>query len=472
MKNIPYSNARTVAKLRLLSKHSIHPQDWDDEKQDIPRHTVYNNLTAIPLESAKLTMETRRQSDELFTRLLPLIGPRKLPEKRAFFQQLFHAGKRATHSNGCVRYSRDNSGVKRIHLGVINAAVTAGLFLDHKSPPGSEKMSRLLPLSPIEQYFSCDPWDFDPNRQKQLVYLTMRETDNEKTASEIPFDPSIGIAAETQEKLELINEVNSKFTITYSPLDEWTDSFTGERQLRPIHYAIFKQGWDLYGRLHTGKYGHQSLRKVERSTIRFNGEFSLEPDYGGMHPRALYHLEGIPFEEDPYALWGDWRNKGKLAGPLRLVAKQLINAAINAKDSDATVNACNRAMHTRTKTGERKTGLALMRAQRLYRAVQATGINFKELYPVAEKHHRQIKHYFGTDYGVKLMRFDSMIALDILHHFAKRGCPCLSVHDSFIVPKSQVNELRRVMFKFYEAQFGFPPVVKMPEFSPLFLDNA
>ena len=58
------------------------------------------------------------------------------------------------------------------------------------------------------------------------------------------------------------------------------------------------------------------------------------------------------------------------------------------------------------------------------------------------------------------MRMDSSIAIDILYHFAKRGCPCLSVHDSFIVPTSEEQELKRVMHRFYYARTGFLPVVK------------
>lgn len=160
------------------------------------------------------------------------------------------------------------------------------------------------------------------------------------------------------------------------------------RQLRPVYYAIFTDRWEWHGRLYTGKYGHQSLRKVERRTLRFDGEQSVELDYAGMHPRLLYHLEGIPFDADPYALWG-----AETTRPMRLMAKQLINAAINAETGRAAIDACNQAMNTKTANGERKTGAALADAQQLYRASKETRLKFKNAHQSALRYARLAGKY-------------------------------------------------------------------------------
>jgi hypothetical protein len=428
---------------------------WDAQQQEIPKHVVYNHLPSVPVDAtANTTTETRRQGDGLFNRISDKLGPRKVQQKKSFFHVLFHTAKRALHVGGCVRYSRKFNQAKRIHVEVVNTAVSAGCFLEHRSPSGSPKMSRLLPRHPIEDFSAQDPWTFDPNTTKQFVYLRSRNSD-EEPINELEVDWSLPIAFQTQEGLELVNAVNSKWIITYTPWNYWDDDYERSRKIRPIHYAVFKQRWDWYGRLHTGKYGQQSLRKKERATIRFDGEPSVELDYSGTHPRLLYHLECLPFDRDPYALWGD-----KTTPPMRLMAKQLINAAINAKSRQSAIAACNQAMNTRKKNGQRKTGDALRKAQRLYNAMRESGLGFKGIYPLAEKRHRKIAKYFGTAFGMRLMRMDSILALDILYHFAKLGCPCLGVHDSFIVPVSQQTELKRIMLQFYDAHLGFLPVVK------------
>src|SRR5207253_182289 len=114
-------------------------------------------------------------------------------------------------------------------------------------------------------------------------------------------------------------------------------------------------------------------------------------DYSGMHPRLLYHLANVRFDSDPYALWGE-----KTTPPMRLLAKQLINTAINATTEAKAISACNQAMSTTTKEGEGKTGAALLEAQRLYAAFRERGLKFKQIYELAQRRHRRISQYFGT----------------------------------------------------------------------------
>jgi hypothetical protein len=190
------------------------------------------------------------------------------------------------------------------------------------------------------------------------------------------------------------------------------------------------------------------------------GEVGLEPsvelDYSGLHPRLCYHLAGIKLLGDPYALWGD-----KTTPPMRLMAKVMINAALNAKDATSAISDCNRAMstfHQDRKT--RKSGKALADAITLQTAARTTGLKFKDVHAVAMRKHSRIADQFCTDAGMRLMRIDSEIALGIMYHFAKQGIPCLGIHDSFVVPHSSATELRRVMRLMYRRRTGFNPVIK------------
>lgn len=419
------------------------------------RNQVYNYLAYVVINcNARLTMETRKQADNFFRdEILSRLKGYKQEEKKKYFRYLFHALKEACYWKGCVQIDRDNSKQQAaIRLQIIEVAKQTGLFTEYRSKPGSPKMSRLVPTSTMKEMCSSDPWSFDPDVFDKYVYLYKRDEED----VEIPFDPSSEVPTNFQSKLYDINGVNSQYTITYHPYNEWEDRLSTQMiQIRPIHYARFLDNFDNHGRLYTGKYGHQSLMKRERASIEFNGEPSVEFDYSGLHPRMLYHLEGIDYRSDPYALW-----KEKTTPPMRLMAKQFLTALINAENEQAAIGASNRTMSTFNKEGGKKNGKSLTDARRMLNAQQETELKFSEMLPTVKKYHPKILHRLHADLGIKLMRMDSEIALNVLHSFAQDCVPCLGIHDSFIVPRYAASELRRVMLKTYKDIVGFLPVVK------------
>ncbi len=94
-------------------------------------------------------------------------------------------------------------------------------------------------------------------------------------------------------------------------------------------------------------------------------------------------------------------------------------------------------------------------ARMLRREVRETGMNFADIFDLAQQVHAPIKDAFGSDMGMTLMNIDGAIALDVLFYFARRGVPCLGVHDSFIVPVSMEEELRKAMDICYRRDSAF-----------------
>ena len=417
------------------------------------RARIYRSR-AVTISKATLPRELRRDVAHLFEEMKSavLLGNRKIAEKKKFFGRLLFAGLRASYYGGCVRFPRNfhHPECSKLRLGVVGAAVDFGLFEECRSLPGSPRESRLVPRGVLTEHPTIDPWEFDPETTSQYVFLSDRENQEE-----LPFDPLQELPAEIQRRLERINDINGLYKITHRKWDEWAGDFTTHRRLRPVHYARFTDDFDHHGRIYTRRYGHQGLRKVERATIEFNGQPSVELDYRGMHPRMLYHPEGIAYTSDPYALWGDATTEQQ-----RLMAKKLVNALINAPSQNAAVAACNRAMSSRTNDGKMKQGKALQEARKLRDAYKAAGFKFRDMVPVVLNYHRRIDQYFGSDMGMKLMRIDSAIALDILDHFAELGVPCLACHDSFIVPKRARDELSEVMHSTYLTRVGFMPQIR------------
>ncbi len=426
---------------------------------DLPRALVYG-LTAVQIRG-KCSESLRTSADSMFERIRQTSSYRPHCEdrKRKLWHKLVDAGTRAVHAGGCVRYSRQNGKCNKLFRRLVECAVEAGYFREHRSPPGSPKQSRLLPTEEFRQYVPSDPWHATPPTKRQLVRVRSR-TDKQP----LSFDPAHPVAVETQRKLELVNAVNATYEITYQPADLCYRS-----RLRPLHDRLFHENWE-HGRIYlVTARDRASLTRKERESIQFNGEPAVEWDYSAMHPRLGYHLRGLEYHEDPYALWGDATTAAQ-----RKVAKLVVNTSLNAKSRNDAIGACFQAIRLKTKSGDLKEGNKRRKALDLRNALsEAIGLSpnstefFKqsraylsELYDLMIKRHEPIACYVGKDAGAEFMKVESSIALDVMHHLASKGIPVIGVHDSFVVPESSSDELRQAMHDCYQRRLGFAPVIK------------
>lgn len=455
---------------RWCENQSVSGLLKENRPDEIELVDLYDLWFTFINSKTKITTETRQQADAIFTKIIMQAASFKthlIKDKKKHWQKIFHAAKQAIHHDGTIAVVRNvnNPYFSGTQVQVIDCAIEQGLFWEHRSKKGSPKMTRIVPIGDIREYSKMDPWTFDPETIKKYVILSERNEDQ----TPIPFNldglPPGHIANMAQERLELINKVNSLYTITHR---KWlkTDRIILRKryQLRPVHYARFTERWDWHGRIYTGKYGHQNLRKIERQTIKFSDNKSVEKDYGSFHTRMLFHLRSLKCEKDPYLLWGK-----KTTPEHRKLAKKLINTAINAESKRSAVSACNNAMNTcddviDKKTGKRKrvrkTGKVLEDALDLYDAYKKVGMKFDEIYDLAVERLKPIAHHFGSDAGMWLMSIDSQIAIDIMYELAKQMIPCLCCHDSFIVPREHSQLLSELMNKWYFLRFNNYPVIK------------
>jgi hypothetical protein len=419
---------------------------------------VYELPTVAIGTVAKVSNDTKRQADRVFAKLqkLDVLGRYKIPEKQRWWHKVFHALKRAKFHGGTVMFSRRNDRSSRLNRQVIDAAVKAGYVKETRSKPGSPKQSRLEPEQLLIEQFDTE-WQRDPDVDTRLVFLYERGGEG----VEIPFDESDPVPAKVQRCLEHVNQVNSTYRITYRryvprrAFDRKSGRFAERCILRPVHFAVFTGSFDQHGRIYTGKGGHQGLLRLERDEIMFGDKECIELDYGSMHVRMCYHLEGNDYRDDAYELWG--ADTGELA---RRMAKYAVNVMLNATDRHSAVCACNQQMSLRTVHGNFKKGKQERDARDLWDASRQTGLKFADIIDLVLKKHRPIARWFNNDSGMKLMRIDSEIALRVLYWFAKRGIPCLGCHDSFIVPREHQDKLIRVMDGYYFRRLGFHPVIK------------
>jgi hypothetical protein len=200
------SKAQKIRDLgRRLGPLSAGPQinaGWAAMPAGITRREVYQELQSIRIDpNAQPTTECCKQADRLFEQLN--VKGYKLAAKRSFFARLLLAAKRAIACRGCVMYSRNERRIAAAELQVIDAAVAAGLFASYHSPPGSPRMSRLVPLRPLAELAEADPWAYDATRPARRVLLRDRSS-----KEDIAFDPAAQVPSEVGGRLATLNQVN------------------------------------------------------------------------------------------------------------------------------------------------------------------------------------------------------------------------------------------------------------------------
>jgi hypothetical protein len=159
---------------------------------------------------------------------------------------------------------------------------------------------------------------------------------------------------------------------------------------------------DCHGRL----YGFwQNLPKARRKELRINGELIIEPDFACLHPTLLYAMKGIRLDYDPYDTGCFPRDHGKLALNIGINCKRGLPGAVNTLMSRDGWN------QTRRYT------------ERLVDSIAARN--------------EPIREFIGSDAGVRLMGYDSRMALDVLKRCRRDGVAVLPVHDSFMTGRSK-----------------------------------
>lgn len=220
-----------------------------------------------------------------------------------------------------------------------------------------------------------------------------------------------------------------------------SQKFRYSKPLQCKLYRIFnRRSLKFGGRFYGG--GYQSIKKGKRKKLLINGKPVIEADYSAFHTRMLYHIEGLDYPEDPYSLYGADDN-------LRAAVKSMLNKSISATTRKGALSAFVKEVYYDEP----------IENQLIIDALDKQNLRPVNIYDKICESHPKIYDYLGSDWGVRLQRIDSDLAEKILMYFTRKQVPCLCVHDSFIVPKTYGDELKRVMMDFYFERFKFYPVV-------------
>jgi len=207
--------------------------------------------------------------------------------------------------------------------------------------------------------------------------------------------------------------------------------YAGDRSAVSL-YRSFKGRWTSGGRIYGGWW--MSVPRALRPYITIDGAEVVELDYAALHPRLLFHREGLPMNFDPYAI------PGVHGDAIRDLGKRTFNRLLNRDKPRST---------------QRKQ----LRAASGDPALLPTGMTFSTYRAMLCHRLADIDRWFGIGEGVRLQRADSELTLGVLAILEAAAVPVLPVHDSFLVPITHEPLLRASMVDVFLKQHGFSPEI-------------
>jgi len=283
---------------------------------------------------------------------------------------------------------------------------------------------------------------------KEEVIWTADEIDYPETDETLELKKNIKFINSVLEKnvilLEITNQdldyLNKKLNDHRDPEKRRHGSvdFTQTHLRRVFNNSRWDQGGRFYGGWWQRIINKEEIGEDYRKSITINDQPIYEADWKGLHINMLYAKKNLPMPKgDVYYLDG-YSNNYKF----RKFVKRMLLVMVNA-DSPEKVR---KALHAEV-VWEKKLNLP----------EEIGGTGQKDIYPVIEafeRKHTDISEYFCSGAGIDLQFEESQMAEQIMLHFAKRGIPCLPIHDSFIVEYKYRNELVDMMQKAFRDKYG------------------
>lgn len=295
------------------------------------------------------------------------------------------------------------------------------------------RTTRIRAAEPLIALFRTAKVTRDDVRQiegQECLILKVGDGDQAKLSEYVDTPNTIWMRKE----LVAYNAVLADTFIDIPSLDEpWTTRINERGKEVRVHIdhhhqfvrRIFSRGdWGCNGRYYGPWW--QQIGKELRSQIFINDTPTVEVDFKGLHVAILSAQKGVEVEGDPYAL-----QEGLVAGAppslQRQIIKKLVLTALNARTKAAAFGSFREGFPT----GHMAKGMA--------------NSSLDDLLAAFTQRHPHLSEFLFADHGIRLMNLDSKIAEFVHRWFTKRGVPVLSIHDSFIIDYTRVEELKRVM---------------------------
>lgn len=189
---------------------------------------------------------------------------------------------------------------------------------------------------------------------------------------------------------------------------------------RTKYYRVFNETWKEGGRWYGPWW--QNCRKDLRACIKLDGQDTVEEDYRTFHPRLVCALAGLDLPFDDKVSFDFYR----IGDFIRAHVKPAVNIMINARSVRGAVLALAKKLRE-----EHDVTVPYRLAREIVLSVMAA--------------HPALDRYWNTAIGRRLQRLDGDLCARIQRRLRRSGIPCLSIHDSFIVPVQHRDHLAELM---------------------------
>ncbi len=274
-----------------------------------------------------------------------------------------------------------------------------------------------------ENDIARDIKDFDAPRDVERSGKVLVKYNDLLQRSYIDLDDELLTSADLEE-LKRYDRKLERYVVEYS-ID-----LSKKRVYRVFSNEDWKQGGRVYG-----AWWHGCPKEL-RKYILINGEPVIELDFSAIHVLLLYAHLGENFLDegvDAYTIEGH---------NFRKAMKVVMMSAINAKP-DEKADGDTRAIQATWDTLIKK-----LNKERKKHDVNSHDSLYEMLEAIKERH-RPIAQFLASGEGIKLQREDSDIAVDVIKRHTDMNVPILTVHDSFIVPRSFEPFTRDIMNQAY-----------------------
>ncbi len=211
-------------------------------------------------------------------------------------------------------------------------------------------------------------------------------------------------------------------------------------------YRIFNSNFERNGRFYGGWW--QNIRKWQRKSIVIEGVPTVELDYRSNHLYFLYGLENQSISDlyynDPYDLGN---------GIPREIYKSVFMILLNVRAPSGAWNAMRNSFIDKDSN-----------QTELFNKHLPDNDAFKGIVRTLIDKHPIIEGYLYRSFGGDLMYMDSKIAEFVLMTMTYQNIPCLSIHDSFVVPEGKEYQLKEAMKEAYNYvgyPKGLPPIKRV-----------
>lgn len=284
-------------------------------------------------------------------------------------------------------------------------------------------------------------------------------TDPKQHPSGLSIENGCDFISRIENLIIKINEVNANHTFkAYKKIKSATGkikytAFPIQVNYRQIHSQEAFRAVRLYT---VGFLNGQGISKEQRKTITIDSETATELDFKGHQLRILYNLKRLDCPYDPY-------QPAKIC-PVAFSSANLSNT--DKKEIRSLIKVITIAtLHCRSKNE----AIGVVKSEIEKRTEQIKNIIYKTelsgakdlLNRIEKVHPEKVRNEFYTGIGVSLMTADGYIAKRILINFTEAEKPCLSIHDSIVIKKSDTDFGKQQMKNAYFNIIGFGnPIIK------------